>query len=429
MTRKIAFLCLTAGLVLAPLHQALAFEPPERESRRDRFARLQENVGRLIGSFQMLGNWDEHYGYMMDALENVYVRNNWNTESDMFSLGLIAEVGSIPPWQVNERFERFVGIMSDRYMLDESQERIFRHMVIRNSNDLFEKHSGRILQYAVDAIQTRASGEPFTAEKVARWAELAEPVFHDSWDNMNRLAGQLMERLDADQRERLERDLEATNRRLERMDVLRESWERGEWKASDWGIENDPIQLAGERRRAEEARQAVVEDTPIIEELPGKSGAQAQRTAAGSTEGKSGAASKAEPPKLIEGVEGADDEWARYTREFIKKYVLTESQQHRAWQVYRDAARRRDRLKVRYGEQIAAAERRVIASDTEHSRALLEKARKRQGDAIDRLFEQFKRRLDRLPTAEQREEAKKRQPEEEPSKVKKPVNSMEQDGP
>ncbi len=91
----------------------------------------------------------------------------------------------------------------------------------------------------------------------------------------------------------------------------------------------------------------------------------------------------------------ADDDWARYTREFIVRYRLNEQQQERAWRFYRTARERRDATMQRL-ERIASeaaragAERRVT------------EARQRMERDHARLFEGLKADLERLPTRSQR---------------------------
>ena len=99
----------------------------------------------------------------------------------------------------------------DRYVLNEKQERLLRRIMLRENNALFARHSDRIMGYALEAMQTRAAGEPFTPEQVQRWVELAEPVFQDGRRSIVKAAGEFEAVLEPEQKELLQADLNAAN--------------------------------------------------------------------------------------------------------------------------------------------------------------------------------------------------------------------------
>lgn len=223
MNRTLAIAIVCCQALLAAAQDA----PKPRRGEEPGRASLRENVARLFSSFRELSDWDTHYTYMMDAMEKVYARNGWESEPDVFSLSVIREVNAIPPWTPLARFDTLVEIVSDRYLLDERQEVILRTTLIRESNEMFTRHSDRIMQYAIEAIQTRAGGEPFTPEQVARWVKLAEPVFLDSRRRVGVLAEQMTAELEPDQRELLQADLDALNRRMDNVHEMTQCWARG----------------------------------------------------------------------------------------------------------------------------------------------------------------------------------------------------------
>ncbi|MBU0618336.1 MAG: hypothetical protein KKI02_11510, partial [Planctomycetes bacterium] len=102
------WLIVTLVLVQSPALGQFTEEPDEDmpEPRRSRLAVLQEKALQLIETTQELSNWDEHYGYMVDAMERMYERNGWNAESDLFSLEMAREIGSIPPWEPQARIDK-----------------------------------------------------------------------------------------------------------------------------------------------------------------------------------------------------------------------------------------------------------------------------------------------------------------------------------
>lgn len=392
----------------------------QREAVRAQQAELREQFTRLITAMQELGSWEEHSGYVIAATEKIFERNSWDSEPDLFSLDLIREVDSLPPWSIRERFDTFVGALSDRYLLDERQERILGQTVMRESNAIFTRHAGRILQYAGEAIETRAAGEAITAEQVARWVELATPVFEDSQRALNEGAKRFMQELDPEQQAIVQRDVDAANRRMNRIDELSERWARGEWQPSDWGMEEDPIQLAGEARaggevaEADEARAAMgrasgdqggatgsrPESPPIAPPPPGSR----DRDVAKPTTSQPTDVNR-DRPEARTAVKEADDRWARYVRAFVRKYRLDDAQQQRAWLIYRDVKARSDRLDKRHAAQVKMLEHRLAKAADDKTQSALQAQVARHNAALARLFRQLKKRLERLPTSAQRRNA------------------------
>ncbi|MBU0638410.1 MAG: hypothetical protein KKB50_06055 [Planctomycetes bacterium] len=409
----------------------------EQDGQGQEMRSLRQNVGRLLGGLRELGSWDEHYEYMLAAAEKVYDRNGWDSEPDRFSLDVFREVGAIPPWAMQERFDTLIGVVSDRYMLSEDQERVLRRTVAQESLGIWQRHSGRILSYALEAIQTRAAGEAITPEQIARWTQMARPVFDDTKVRLNIAAERFMEQLDPEQREIAQEDLGAANRRVARMDELSRKWEQGEWEPSDWGLDEDPIQIAGEARAAAQTEETRPPETDegapdTLPERPtlGESRAALRRPAGAAdrptvrqTEPR--VARDRESPTRVLTHADEDDPWARYVRSFIEKYKLNEAQQQTAWRIYESVKVRGDRLRQRFGEQRDALRQKLTEAQDNGRRAALAQQDAQQQAALDRLFEQMKRRLERLPTRAQRKNAT-------PAKAATPGRPAEQqphDGP
>ena len=383
-------------LVQLPALGQFTEEPDEDmpEPRRSRLAVLQEKALQLIETTQELSNWDEHYGYMVDAMERMYEHNGWNAESDLFSLEMAREIGSIPPWEPQARIDMLMEMAGDRYLLDDDQAASLQGHIFRVNVDLFSKHADRIIEYATEAIQTRAAGEPFTPEQVARWVELAEPVMNDARHSIRETAKVFGEELDPEQRELMMRDLAAADGRMLDMDRMAQSWKRGEWQPRDWGLEEDPIQMqgapppAGTPPKPPSGRDE--QPAEEVEPAPGEtSGSNPRRDERATT-----------PSDPI-----PDDEWARYVRAFIRKYHLNNEQQQRAWLIYHDAKGRDDVFERRFQRQMDTLRTKAGESKNERAQAALRERTERHQLERKRLFNQLKRRLERLPTRAQRKNA------------------------
>lgn len=351
---------------------------------------MRENIQKIIAAIGQIPSWEEERENMLSAIERVYERNGWTEEPDLFTLDVIREVESLPPLAFQQRFDALVGMVSDRYLLTEPQEQTLRRMLTREMHETFARHSGRIMQYGLEALQTRAAGDAITPEQVARWTELAEPVFLDTRDRMLAAADRFMGELDPDQQALLRRDLEAGMRRGGKMLEMAQEWKRGGWKPRDWGLDLDPVQIAGEARRAADAG-----DRSAVSESSEKSASSADlRTDAPPSElpadaappesAEAGATPRAKAPHSVTASPPDNDPWAQHVRAFIARYQLSDDQQQRAWRIYAEVREHRDRVtrKAVDGRETGAADK--------------------QKAAMDRLFEQLNRRLERIPTRAQR---------------------------
>ena len=364
----------------------------------EQLAELQQKAMRLIQATQDLGDWNEHYTYMLDAVERVFERNHWESESDLFALEVVREVGEIPPWDALARFDKAIEMVGDRYLLDEGQMASLQGHFIRANVDLFARHADRIMDYAIDAIETRAAGEPFTPEQIARWTELAEPVFLDARRSVNEIAKEFGQELDPEQRELLQRDVDAANRRMGDMERLAQRWKRGEWDPHDWGMEDDPIQNRGTR-----VAQPADETEPDTGSGEPPQPRTRPPTPPDREEVKTPVAESPARQQAPTRPSTDNDPWAQYVRDFIKKYDLNDEQQQRAWLYYRDAKERDAVFARRYERRTQPLREKV--DDDERARAALKRRTEEHSAERDRLFGQLKRRLERLPTRAQRKNA------------------------
>lgn len=406
-------------------------EPARREQRGD----LMERVNRLREAMARLQPWEEHVGYLSDAMHKVFERNGWTSDEHQFALNLALEIESIPPERFQERFERMGERVRERYDLDDSQLGVLRGLMMRDAFAMFSKHSERIVEYASEMMETRADGQAVTPEKVARWVKLAQPVFEDARRQFESTAREFAEELKPEQRAVFDRDLKAAVQRLRRVDELSQEWARGNWSPADWGIEEDPIQLAGEaalrsgQGGGSGGSSAAAADAPPTRregvsaggerregesgEATHEAGAAGQgdarpRVAAGEAGGGDGPA-RVEPPvppgeassggKPAKEPAEPDDEWARHVREFIRRYKLDQGQQNAAWSAYRAVKEQADRERPRIEARVAELQKQGGEASERETR--IKAARK----PLDDLFEQLKRRLERLPTRKQRSEA------------------------
>ena len=388
MTQIVMLICL---LVQTPQ------EPPA--PKPDMWAQVRQ----LIGAMQQFQNWDEQYSQMMDAVETVFVAQGWDSEPDQFSLKMIQETEAIPPWHVQERFDKFTSMIADRLQLDDSQVDVLRQIMIRDSTQLFARNGDKIMSYAIEAIQTRAAGEPFTPEQVARWSKLAEPVIQDARKTMESSTKEFMQHLKPEQQAKVQADFDALNKRADRLNEMSKDWKAGKWNPSEWGMANDPIQnraspqapAGSQQTQAGEAVENMSDDDGKRgAEDPRRSRAERESAAPGSANPPPAPAAPAPPGNSADPAKspaakpdaGPNDPWANHVRDFIRRYKLEDDQQQKAWLFYKDAIQRRD----------AAA--KAAAKPTTQPQ-------EKESVVIGRIFERLKQRLEILPTRAQRKAA------------------------
>ncbi len=375
---------------------------------------------RFFDQFKELGPWDQQFNYIMPAAEKFFIRNGWESEPDLFALEVVRAVESKPPWAVQERMTTIKTLISDRYALDAEQEQRLVETMQRGMGEIFRRNAPRIMSYGVEALTTRLSGEPFTPEQVARWMKLAEPVIQDARNTAQSLMNEFSEHLTEDQREMLLVDMEAAQRRSDRVMELGRKWANGEWSAEDWGLEEDPIQT-GQLRAAgvppHDAAHAPNSSDPTKDgsdaapPMPPSPGNDPTGTGAASPSAEAAAGlSNAERlprnrPRTPQPAQLDNDPWAVHTREFVQRYQLDDDQSQRAWQIYRESRERRDEYVKRHEARIAGARGAANGAADERTHGRIEELTARERAAIDRLFDQFKLRLEKLPTRAQRKAA------------------------
>lgn len=393
-------------LVLQDLPRQAPDEPPEEAVRSEPSPaqpRLFRQLAGLMRVARELGDWETHHAWSLAAMERVFARNGWDSEADEFALEVLREVDAIPPWAPQARLDRLMELFSDRYALDEAQEQHFRAVLLEESSRLFARQSGRIMQYAPELIRTRAAQQPIRPEQVARWATLATPVLEDARRTNRRVVERLLHELDPTQQQMLRSDLEAHVRRLDVVQQMAQSWQRGEWRPEDWGLEEDPIQTGVAAAAAEgRAPSTTGADASAQDRAEQPSAAAGDRESAPTGGGKGDRSTPESVPTPTDraadrgrSAEGDDHAWAVYVREFVRKYSLDAEQQRSAWRIYDSVTEQRKQLERRTGVRTAQAPPPMHP-------AIGPAAGSRPATAHDRLFEQLRRRLDRLPTRAQR---------------------------
>lgn len=338
--------------------QASAEEEPAQDPISQTFRQFQE----LRTEFEKLGEWDKQAELITDTVDRYWEENEWNTEADQFARQAATEVAAIPPWNVTGRLNKMTELISERYQYDPAQRRRLESSVYSEMGWFLVKNRKVLWDQISEFTSMRSSGQAFTPELIARWTRESEPLLADLRERLDRTVESLEKTMTPQQREILKRDLESLERRQAWIDEMRRRWADGGWEPRDWGLEKDPAyanwksnpqQLRLQQRRA--ARQAARERRALIE---------------------------------------AVDEtlWARYVRQFVRKYQLDEGQNRTAYSILRELQVRARDYKQSRRKEIEHLPRYKLATDP-------------LGEPLKRMFAELKARLEPIPTAAQREAA------------------------
>jgi len=349
-----------ASLIIIGLpSSSLVHAQPDTQEQPDpqKIEQLNELDREVTQKAQQLGDWSEQYELISDAIENIWTQNGWNNEADLWAKNTALEISKIPPWQFQERMQSFSDQISKRYSLDADQVNQFHNQINKEMFYMGMKYAPVGLKQAMEALDTRAQGKPFTPEQIARWVKESDPLIDDWQKDIKRITSEFKSSLTPQQQKILDRDLSSVDKRVHRFLELRLDWRDGKWRAEDWGLQNDPIHAQDNLRPS-----GIAHSLPV----------------------------------LSTAVPHDESTWEKYVKAFIKLYNLDESQQNTCTSILNDlvtqARKYRQSHKVEI-EKVPAAKRPQHALWA----------------PILRMFEELKSRLNYIPTkAQQRQALEKR---------------------
>lgn len=413
-------LLVLACLFVAPA--AYSQEDPIQPGHANWRDAVMQNIGpkffQLLDMTKQLPNWDEQAPLIQDAVTHVFERNGWTSEADQFALSTMKEVEAFPPWDLEGRLGTLITRMSDRWNLSDEQRETMEYMMMREGMDFFAQHSDVLVEIASEAIQTRASGEPFTPEQVARFTEKALPLFEEGKKRFDEQSKVWLETLTPEQRALAQKDVDAAGKRATRVQQLGQDWAKGQWEAKQWGMENDPVQTAHDGGAGDGGNRGGVAKGTAGEKsgkgaLDGGNAGQPNPNA--NPEAPIEPVAPGEQPVVAQGQPGVQppnarnaagktsvqptDPWAIYTRDFIARHGLNADQEQRAWLIYGDALDKAT-ITVNSGGK---------TGDPNASQALAAALNDRKNESkvrqLTTQFERLKSRLDRIPTRAQKQKA------------------------
>jgi hypothetical protein len=352
--RRVIRLALGALFVSAPGTSSAFGQEDRREEKAvlEGFRALEHQVGGL--------DWEREFPHIERALQTIWAQNGWSDESDRYAYEVTREVAAIPPWEFAKRLDVLTKRIGERYLLSERDAARFKGHILREVGGLMMRNAGAVFSSAQEALSARARGEPYTPEQIARWMKSMEPMQADADRAAERLTRQLESMVGDEGRRTLERDLKSYEKRMKRYDEMAARWAEGDWRPSDWGMQNDPIQ-----------RKASIRD-------------------------RNDRAGPAGPPRHTARTRWAAHDpstWDAYVVYFKRRFKLDGGQSTTAESIHSElASRARDYIKA-HEERLKAIPHRLRPEHADY-------------EPVRALFRELQERLDALPTSAQRAQSK-----------------------
>jgi hypothetical protein len=329
-------------------------------------AAFAENFGSMFKPVAGL-NWDEEAPRLRVAAEQLWRRNGWTDESDVYARNLACEISDIPPWDVVGRLRLLTTRVSERYGLTAEQSQRLTGSLLRETGGFFLRNSRVLLEHGNEGLETRARGRPYTREQVQRWAKAAEPLLADFEAMADRLAKEIEPGLAPDKKEVFARDWSSFEKRTKYIDDMRVRWVEGKWTPADWGIEKDPIQ---------NGELAQLPDPPSVE------GLQAQQP-------QTVAIEPAAPPLPTNWLPHDPTTWIAYVMHVEKRFGLDAGQKSTSASIHAELTTRATHYIQTHRDELHAIARPDRAAHAAY-------------EPVRTLFTELQERLDALPTTTQR---------------------------
>ena len=339
-------------------------EPLEQDEQAERAAaELLNPLGETFSGF----DWDAEHPNIQRSITNIWSNNDWNDEADLFARDVATEVTAIPPWQMADRLELMTKRVAARYDFTPEQRSRFQAALLREAGGFLLRHATDLLAYSQEAVETRANGQPFSAEQVARWAKEYRPVMDDVRVTIERFIGRMEPDLTPRQRKLLQRDHASYEKRRRTIDEAMGEWAKGKWEPAQWGLEDDPIQTG--------KRESQKPDDPSRRIKPLQDRTQKNRA-------------KVVIPKWVD---YDPTTWFAYVLEVEKRYRLDAGQMGTAESIHAELLERASAYQTSHAAELAAV-------------APAQRAKAEAYERVRDIFRELQARLDAIPTTSQRDE-------------------------
>lgn len=322
----------------------------------------------------------------------------------------------LPPagfWPTETMMDRIIDRISDdmgrAYSFDEDQLYNTRELFKERFPTWLNDNRAEIMQLTNEYLEALLSKEPPDVDFVADWAQRALPLFEDFTDLSEEVGEEMRTYLTEDQQVILDGQLAGFRVGMSYMQQRVGRWSEGGYDAETEWPGNPGVHRAQEKedeliRQDMDNAGRIARGDPPIESSddttvpPDDVGSGA--VPGGTTTAQPGAKPTAAPPQL-------KDEWTKYVEDFIRRYLLNDEQQTRAYKYLHFAHEQRDQYLGRRSARLGQAKSAMSTAKTEQERAKAGQIYERLNRPLERMFTQLKEKLDKLPTRKQRSNATK----------------------
>lgn len=284
--------------------------------------------------------------------------------------------------------------------LDEQQIEQLRERMLNRWPKFLKENRSKIQPVVNEFIEMRLEMKPPDKERVQDWAERASPVFDMFREQISHGIEDFRETLNPLQKAKFEAKVLEFSAGMQVAEAKLKQWKRGEFEDHEFW---DPPRAERRRRRDEEKAR----------------------------EQERHAAEARQKDQITEEL----DRWDQYVAETIRTYEFDDAQRTTSQSCLKEIKERAATYRERNREQIAKLEDRVVAMQQRNEEMKNQEARPEEREAkkagadaeleevkdqltaaygpIDEMFQELKRRVEGIPTREQRERVERAKLEEQ----------------
>jgi hypothetical protein len=298
-------------------------------------------------------------------------------------------VNRTPAWNPELMMDIYVKALTRQYNLSPDQEEYTRKLLTKRVKDFLQDHETDLRTLMFEMLEFQQKRQLPPADVARQWAEMGKPIFKDARKAILDGNKEWHEILNDAQRKRHDSDMAMLERQFKQMEERLNDWGNGEIKPEHF--------------------------YPVGSRGPGVTDSQAWTTAK------------------------PEDTWEMYLRMFVIRYALDASQKETAQSVLRECRDRADAYREKHKaefDDITAKMKELRESHAKENvtKESLDAARKAHDQLREKktelekpisegIFNEFKQRLDQIPTKEQKAayEQKRRPGKKDESAETKPA--------
>ncbi|MEW6251285.1 MAG: hypothetical protein AB1716_11605 [Planctomycetota bacterium] len=304
----------------------------------------------------------------------------------------------VPPdgfWPTPRMLDRIVDRMTDEmaelYNFNGEQLDATRAIIKQRFPEWLQQNRTQIQPLINEYVEALLGGEPPAADEVADWALRAQPLVGEFRALIQQTTDELRTFMTPEQEVLLNGQLAAMDVGMNFMQQRLDVWAHGGYDPEvDWHRSPDFREKQRERERQLKMQAEIAKEAAMGVQ---SSTAQPQPGAA------------AGPPKPA-GRSPLDatatDDWVAYVEAFIRRYELNDAQQNRAREILRVKQTEKDKYLRTKADDIQRIDGLSKRATTDEQRAQVAEELQRVRQPLERMFQDLKDRLDRLPTPSQK---------------------------